>query len=215
MHIRPHLWRAGEALTPIELQIEAIAANVRIAAGNPDGALSVVELVDMLGNHSHTVVILLLSVLSMIWGPPGYAVIMGIAIVTVSTLMMLGRPLRLGGWIGERRIPGKMITAMLERLAFLARVLARLSRPRLEMLTGERAKIPTGLLVMLISLPMALPIPFINAVPNVGIAIICVSRINRDGLGVVIGAIVGLLGVAIAIAIFWGAINLAQNVLAS
>jgi hypothetical protein len=191
-------------LTPIELQIEAIAANVRMAAGNPDGALSVVELVDMLGNHSHTVVILLLSVLSMIWGPPGYAVIMGIAIVTVSTLMMLGRPLRLGGWIGERRIPGKMITAMLGRLAFLARLLARLSRPRLEMLTGESAKIPTGLLVMLI-----------NAVPNVGIAIICVSRINRDGLGVVIGAIVGLLGVAIAIAIFWGAINLAQNVLAS
>jgi hypothetical protein len=108
-----------------------------------------------------------------------------------------------------------MITAMLGRLAFLARLLARLSRPRLEMLTGESAKIPTGLLVMLISLPMALPIPFINAVPNVGIAIICVSRINRDGLGVVIGAIVGLLGVAIAIAIFWGAINLAQNVLAS
>ncbi|WMT90678.1 exopolysaccharide biosynthesis protein [Pelagibacterium sp. H642] len=201
-------------MTPIELQIEAIAANVRMAARNADGALSVVELVDLLGTHSHTVVILLLSVLSMIWGPPGYAVLMGIAIVTVSTMMMLGKPLRLGGWIGSRRIPGKMITGMMERLAFLARLLARLSRPRLESLAGESAKIPTGLLVMLISLPMALPIPFINAVPNVGIAIICVSRINRDGLGVVIGTVVGLLGVGIAVAIFWGVISLAQNVLA-
>ncbi|WMT88647.1 exopolysaccharide biosynthesis protein [Pelagibacterium sp. 26DY04] len=201
-------------MTPIELQIEAIAANVRMAARNADGALSVVELVDLLGTHSHTVVILLLSVLSMIWGPPGYAVLMGIAIVTVSTMMMLGKPLRLGRWISSRRIPGKMITGMMERLAFLARLLARLSRPRLEALAGESAKIPTGLLVMLISLPMALPIPFINAVPNVGIAIICVSRINRDGLGVVIGTVVGLLGVGIAVAIFWGAISLAQNVLA-
>ena len=206
---------AGRALTPIELQIDAIATNVRIAAQNEDGALSVVELVDLLGNHSHTVVILLLSVLSMIWGPPGYAVIMGMAIIAVSTMMMLGKPLQLGGWIGSRRIPGKMIAGMMDRLAFLARLLARLSRPRLEILAGERAKIPTGLLVMLISLPMALPIPFINAVPNVGIAIICVSRINRDGLGVVIGTVVGVLGVAIAGAIFWGAINLAQNVLAS
>lgn len=185
-----------------------------MAAGNADGALSVVELIDLLGTHSHTVVILLLSVLSMIWGPPGYAVIMGMAIIVVSTLMLLGKPLRLGGWIGERRIPGKMITGMMERLAFLARLLARLSRPRFELLAGERAKIPTGLLVMLISLPMALPIPFINAVPNVGIAIICVSRINRDGLGVVVGTVIGLLGVAIAVAVFWGAINLAQNVFA-
>ena len=206
---------AGRALTPIELQIDAIATNVRIAAQNEDGALSVVELVDLLGNHSHTVMILLLSVLSMIWGPPGYAVIMGMAIIAVSTMMMLGKPLQLGGWIGSRRIPGKMIAGMMDRLAFLARLLARLSRPRLEILAGERAKIPTGLLVMLISLPMALPIPFINAVPNVGIAIICVSRINRDGLGVVVGTVVGVLGVAIAGAIFWGAINLAQNVLAS
>lgn len=206
---------AGRALTPIELQIDAIATNVRIAAQNEDGALSVVELVDLLGNHSHTVVILLLSVLSMIWGPPGYAVIMGMAIIAVSTMMMLGKPLQLGGWIGSRRIPGKMIAGMMDRLAFLARLLARLSRPRLEILAGERAKIPTGLLVMLISLPMALPIPFINAVPNIGIAIICVSRINRDGLGVVIGTVVGVLGVAIAGAIFWGAINLAQNVLAT
>lgn len=202
-------------MTPIELQIDAIATNVRIAAQNEDGALSVVELVDLLGNHSHTVVILLLSVLSMIWGPPGYAVIMGMAIIAVSTMMMLGKPLQLGGWIGSRRIPGKMIAGMMDRLAFLARLLARLSRPRLEILAGERAKIPTGLLVMLISLPMALPIPFINAVPNIGIAIICVSRINRDGLGVVIGTVVGVLGVAIAGAIFWGAINLAQNVLAT
>lgn len=202
-------------MTPIEQQIEAMATSVRAAAGTADGALSVGELVALLGAHSHTVVILLLSVLSMIWGPPGYAVILGVAIVIVASLMMLKKPLRLGGWIGQRRLPEKMVTGMLERLAFLARFLSRFSRPRLETLAGEGAAVPLGFLIMVISLPMALPIPFINAVPNVGIAIICVSRINRDGLGVVIGTVIGIVGVGIAVAVFWGVINLAQGVLAA
>lgn len=188
---------------------------VRVATENADGALSVGELVSLLGQHSHTVVILLLSVLSMIWGPPGFAVMLGISIVIVSSLMMLKKPLKLGGWIGNRRLPTRMVGGMMERLAFLARLIAKLSRPRLETLAGEAAKVPTGLLIMLISLPMAIPIPFINAVPNVGIAIICVSRINRDGLGVIVGTIVGIIGVAIAIGIFWGAISLAQSALAA
>jgi len=200
-------------VTPIEQQIEAMVISVRAAADNADGALSMAELVALLGTHSHTVVILLLSVLSMIWGPPGYAVMLGAAIVFVASLMMLRKPLRLSGWMGQRRLPEKMITGMLDRLAFLARLLSHLSRPRLEALAGEGAVMPTGLLIMLISLPMALPIPFINAVPNVGIAIICVSRINRDGLGVVIGTVIGIVGVGIAIAVFWGVINLAQSVL--
>lgn len=200
-------------MTPIEQQIEAMVISVRAAADNADGALSMAELVALLGTHSHTVVILLLSVLSMIWGPPGYAVMLGAAIVFVASLMMLRKPLRLGGWMGQRRLPEKMVTGMLDRLAFLARLLSHLSRPRLEALAGEGAVMPTGLLIMLISLPMALPIPFINAVPNVGIAIICVSRINRDGLGVVIGTVIGIVGVGIAIAVFWGVINLAQGVL--
>ena len=200
-------------MTPIEQQIEAMVISVRAAADNADGALSMAELVALLGTHSHTVVILLLSVLSMIWGPPGYAMMLGAAIVFVASLMMLRKPLRLGGWMGQRRLPEKMVTGMLDRLAFLARLLSHLSRPRLEALAGEGAVMPTGLLIMLISLPMALPIPFINAVPNVGIAIICVSRINRDGLGVVIGTVIGIVGVGIAIAVFWGVINLAQGVL--
>ena len=50
-------------MTPIEQQIEAMATSVRAAAANADGALSVGELVALLGAHSHTVVILLLSVL--------------------------------------------------------------------------------------------------------------------------------------------------------
>lgn len=202
-------------MTPIEQQIEAMAISVRAAAQNPDDALSVGELVALLGTHSHTVVILLLSVLSMIWGPPGYAVMLGAAIVVVASLMMLGKPLRLGGWVGRRRLPAKMVTSMLDRLALLAHLISRFSRPRLEALAGEGAAVPTGLLITFISLPMALPVPFINAVPNVGIAIICVSRINRDGLGVVIGTVVGLVGVGIAIAVFWGVINLAQGVLAA
>lgn len=67
---------------------------------------------------------------------------------------------------------------------------------------------PLGVLILIMALPMVVPIPFINAVPNVGMAIICVSRLNRDGLGVILGMLVGLAGMVIAVAAIWGALAL-------
>jgi len=66
-----------------------------------------------------------------------------------------------------------------------------------------------------VSLPMVLPIPFINAVPNTGIAVICVSRINRDGVGVLLGMLIAVIGLGIAGGAIWAAISLAQTVLAA
>lgn len=206
---------AGPLPTPIEQHVEAIAAGVsEIARRADDGSLTVGELIALLGQHSHTMVILVFSVLNMIPGPPGYGGTVAMAIMAVTVAMLLGRPLRVGGWVGQRRIPARLVGRMIDRLAFLARLLAHFSRPRLQALTGERAKAATGVFIMVVSAPMVLPIPLINAVPNVGIAVICLSRINRDGLGILIGIFISLLGLAIAAGAVWGVVSLAQIVLA-
>jgi hypothetical protein len=104
---------------------------------------------------------------------------------------------------------------MVRQMQWLARVIAGISRPRLRQLTGPGSERLTGAFILLVSLPMVLPIPFINAVPNTGIAVICVSRINRDGLGVLLGGVIALVGLAIAGFAIWGAVMLARSVLGS
>jgi hypothetical protein len=131
--------------------------------------------------------------------------------VTVTRLS--GRPLQLGGWLGSRPLPQRLVSRMIRQLHWLASLIARLSRPRLEALTGPHTELPVAIFIFVVSLPMILPIPFINAVPNTGIAIICASRINRDGLGVLLGALVALVGLAIALGAIWAAISLSLQVL--
>ena len=57
---------------------------------------------------------------------------------------------------------------------------------------------------------MMLPIPFINAIPNTGICILCLGWINRDAVVIIAGIVIALLGLAIAAAAIWGVWHLAN-----
>ena len=196
-------------MTPIEARVEAIATSVREA----EDGLTAGKLIGLLGSTSHTMGILVLSVLNMIPGPPGYGGTVAIAMMGVTLAMLMDRPLRLDGWVGSRRLSQRLVVRVMDRLVLVARLVGRVSRPRLEWLAGERAGRLTSIFILLACLPMVVPIPLINAVPNVGIAVITVSRVNRDGLGVLIGAVIALIGLGIAVAAIWGVIHLARTVL--
>lgn len=196
-------------MSPVEAQVETIARRLRA----PD-TITAGKLVQLLGKSSYPLVTLILSILNMIPGPPGYGGTLALAIITATVAMLLGKPLELGGWIGHRKLSPKLIERMLGQMQWFDGLVARVSKPRMLWLTGPRTERPLGLFVLAVSLPMVIPIPFINAVPNTGIALISVSRINRDGLGVILGIIVALIGLLIAFAAIYGAVMLAKTVLA-
>lgn len=195
-------------MTPVEARVAAIAADIKQADGvTADG------LIGMLGSASYAMIVLVLSVLNMLPGPPGYGGTIAIIIISTTIARLRGVPLRLTGKIGQRVLPATVLARMVKQLVWLAGLVGKVSRPRLEWLTGPRTELPTGWFILFVSLPMLVPIPFINAIPNVGIAMICVSRINQDGLGVLLGIAIALIGIAIAIAAIWGAAILGQSVM--
>lgn len=167
----------------------------------------------MVGSASFPMVILVLSVLNMIPGPPGYGGTLAIAIMLATVADLLGKPLRIGGWVGERPLSPRLLERLISQMQWFAGLVSRVSRPRLLLLTGPRTECPLALFILVVSLPMVLPIPLINAVPNTGIAVISVSRINQDGLGVLIGALIALIGLGIALGAIWGATMLAMSLL--
>lgn len=195
-------------ISPVEARISHVAEQVQRSEGVTAG-----QLVALLGTDSYTMVILVLAVLNMIPGPPGYGGTIAIAMMTATVAMLRGQPMALGGWVGQRALPPKLLRRMIEQMRWLAGLVARVSQRRLEGLTGPRSELWVGIFILLVSLPMILPIPFINAVPNTGLAVICVSRINRDGLGVLLGGVISLVGLAIAAGAVWAAVSLAQTVM--
>src|SRR5690606_11047157 len=95
---RPPRPKPQQSVTPIEARVEAIATSIREA----EGGLTAGTLIGLLGPTSHTMAILVLSVLNMIPGPPGYGGTVAIAMMGVTLAMLLGWPLRLDGRIGQR-----------------------------------------------------------------------------------------------------------------
>lgn len=197
-----------DAPSPVEMQIDAIAAGLQQAEAAGDGALTIRQVIALLGEQSHSFVILVFCVLNMIPGPPGYGGTIACAIIAFAIAMIMGRPPGLPRFIGERRLSPRLASRMLQQLRWFSTLVARFSSPRLEFLAAEQGRMAVGCFVLMLSIPMVIPIPLINAVPNVGIAVICLSRINRDGAGMIAGGIIGLAGLTIAGLLIWGVVSL-------
>ena len=196
---------------PIVRYTNRIVAGLKAVAASGDEKLTFQRLVDAMGQGAHRLLILMLTLLNMIPGPPGFGGTIAWTTFAVALAMLLGRPIRLPGIIGRRKLPLAPLLKASEQVVRVTGIIARFSRPRLRWLTGAAATVPYGVFTMVLSVAMIVPIPFVNAVPNVGLCILAFSMLNRDGLGVMIGAVICLAGLGIEIALILGAINLGMH----
>ncbi|WP_172123567.1 MULTISPECIES: exopolysaccharide biosynthesis protein [unclassified Devosia] len=194
--------------SPVELQLDAMRQALHLSASGQAPELTFSGLIQVLGVNSHTLIIFVFSLLNMIPGAPGYGGVVALAMFGFAMAMLLGRPVRLPRFVGDRRVPVKLLLKLLARLLRYSRALARISFPRFRALVGTGTGRPFALIVMVLCLPMVVPIPFMNAIPNVGVAVMCLSRLNRDGLGLIIGVLIGAVGFLVDAWVIWTVISL-------
>lgn len=183
----------------------------RISAEGEASHLTFADLIIAMGPQAHRLLILMLTLLNMIPGPPGFGGTIAWTTFAVALAMVLNRPIRLPGIIGRRKLPLKPLLLASEQVAKVTSIIARFSRPRLRVLTGAGANVPYGIFTMVISVAMTIPIPFVNAVPNVGLCILAFSMLNRDGIGTVLGVLVCVIGLGVEAGLILGVINLGMN----
>ena len=94
--------------------------------------------------------------------------------------------------------------------ARMAAAMARVSRPRYLLVSAPVFQPVLALFIIAVSLPMMLPIPFINAIPNAGICVLCLGWVNRDAVVIIAGIVLALVGLTIAGAAIWGVWHLAN-----
>lgn len=69
--------------------------------------------------------------------------------------------------------------------------LEKVARPRLSFLMGRRAERIIGFFLVLFCASILVPLPSTNTVPGIGVAIVAFGLMERDGLLVILGSIIG------------------------
>lgn len=132
--------------------------------------------------------------------PPGVSTIFSIPLAFLAVQMILGRLTPwLPGWLKSKTIKRATLAAMVSKVSPRLKFIEKLLKPRLTFFVSPAGERLIGLFWLLCTLSIAVPLPMTNFVPGMGILLVSLGLLNRDGLIILAGMIVGLLGCAFTV----------------
>ncbi|WP_298432408.1 exopolysaccharide biosynthesis protein [uncultured Jannaschia sp.] len=145
------------------------------------------EVLSLAGSRAHGIAILLLALPEALPLPiPSAGAILGVPLVIVTGhLAVYGEHGRLPDRLLRMAVPGRLLDATARVGAPVLRRAEALTRPRLAAIAGRER--PVGVLCLLLSLLLFLPIPFMNALPALLLLTLAWGLVQRDGAFVIAG----------------------------
>jgi hypothetical protein len=132
---------------------------------------------------------------------PGSTTILSIPLFFLTLQMVLGYEFPwLPKWLSKKSVKREFLTKIILKSSPILKKIESVLRPRYLAFSGHTASRIIGLLSFAFSLSIALPLPFTNFVPGVGILVMSFGLLSRDGLVVILGAIMGLCGLTFTVA---------------
>jgi hypothetical protein len=172
----------------------------QIAADETRERISLADLVSVMDDRAIGALIFVFAIPNIMPLPPGASTVLGAPLLFLTAQLALGKRAWLPQAITKRTIDRGHFAAAIGRLTpWLIRA-ERLLSPRLLMLTRPPVENLIGVVCFLLASILFLPIPMGNMPPAIAICLFALAILERDGLWVIAGAIVGVA----AIALIWG-----------
>jgi len=174
----------------------------RVVDGNNNDTITVEEIKNSLNERGFG---LLMAVSSLplcipFPAPPGYTTFFSIPLFIFSIQMILGMDSPwLPKWVGNKRIKRTKLAKFIEKAVPLLRKIEKLLKPRMINSNIEGWEKLIGVSSFIFSISIAIPIPLTNLPPGYGILIMSLGLLSKDGLTILIGLIVGIMGVILTI----------------
>lgn len=170
-----------------------------------DARITLRDIVQAFETRGFGFVILIFALPNCLPGPPGIGSIVGIPMAFVAIQLMIGqhRPW-LPRWLLDHSLDRAGLLIMLTGSRKRIRWFEALFKPRLETLFDKAPQWLIGLFLIVLAGCVLLPLPLTNFIPAVASAIIGLALIERDGAALVVGAIVGIVGIAITTTVVAG-----------
>jgi hypothetical protein len=183
----------------------------RIAAHPSGERVSVFEILARIRVRAFGVFLILFAAPNALPMPPGFAPLTAVFILLVAVQLAMGRTaLWIPKWLGYKSVPTRHLIRVIDWIVPKLARIERWSKPRAIRLTRLRARQPIGVVIIILALIMALPIPIIgNTPPAIAITMMGFGMLQRDGVWVILGVVVALLDIAIIIGLGFGLIRAA------
>jgi hypothetical protein len=160
--------------------------------------VTIAALSDALSGRAYGMLMLVLALPNLIPIPaPGLSAIVGAPLIFVTLQMMLGlKSPWFPNFIGKRKLKTEQLRRVCNRVVPVMEKLELLTSPRLKFLAKPPVDRFIALICVALSLMIMMPIPFGNALPALAICLFSIGILQRDGLFVIAGLTVILLGTA-------------------
>ncbi|NKX46486.1 exopolysaccharide biosynthesis protein [Roseicyclus persicicus] len=123
----------------------------------------------------------------------GVPQIVALPLMFVSGQILLGRGTPwLPGRLGARQVATSSLAGLAQRAEPWLRRIEAVSRPRLAALTRRPLDQLVGVALVVFSASILVPLPGTNTVPGIAVVIVAMGLLQRDGILVVVGTILGL-----------------------
>lgn len=165
--------------------------------------VSVSDLMRAMDARAVAALILLFALPNVVPTPPGTSSILGLPLLYLTAQMMLGKLPWLPAIIADRSMTRADFNTFVGRVTPLLARVERLLRPRMLFITSARGEQVIGGLCLVLAIVLSLPIPLGNMLPALAISLMALGVLERDGVWVVIGAIVGALSMVIVSGVVW------------
>jgi len=166
------------------------------------------ELINAFGERGFGAMLLFLGLISIVIGAvPGTTTVLGFPILLISIQLVIRRDqLWMPRWVLKSSIDRQGYRTSITRVLKPLRMVERLARPRLSIMTSEASEVLIGLICTVLCLILMLPIPGGNLVPSLIIAAFGFGLMQRDG-AVILTAWLGTAGFAAFIWLAWEVVS--------
>jgi hypothetical protein len=185
---------------------ELLAEHARTVSGE---RVSLADVADFLGTRSIGAWLLLLALPMVLPVPaPGISVLFGVPLMIISVQLALGgRRAWLPAFILRRSLARADYLVLVARMQPAVERFERVVRPRALWLVNDWAKIPIGLICLVLAAIITLPIPLGHVVPGTAICLLALGLMERDGVVIAVGFAAAVLALVIVTLASAGAVN--------
>lgn len=168
-----------------------------MAAGAPEGGYTLREIFDRLDESAFGAGLFLLALPCCIPFLYGVPQVVSLPMMALALQMALGHEQPwLPDALGNRKIDRKGLTAMAHGGRKWLGWIETFSKPRFTKITGPRSERLLGFVLCIFCASILVPLPMTNTVPGFAVALAAFGLINRDGILVIIGCILGIIWVS-------------------
>lgn len=184
---------------------------------NISDKISIKDLIVSMKAGGFGLIILLSSLPIIVPLPPPIPSLISIPLIVFSFQMIIGLeyPI-LPKFLSKIMIKRTILAILVEKSNQFLRKIEKLMKPRMLFLSKGIFERLIGLFILIFSLSILFPFPLTNFLPGIGILIIALGLLSRDGIIILLGIAIGIMGIITAIiAITLGieAINIVKEII--